>query len=250
MATEPEFVVHIIESPSLTDIAAGTEEGTTLCQALKYSGIEAELYKVKDLEVFFSTCGKIMAYHHFCKNKVPIIHLSMHGDKNGIAFTSGQLNWPELAGYLGFINKLFAGRLRLVMSTCSGFHGLKMAHMAGENPPFYDLVGPVESVAWKETVAAFVGFYYCLIRGNADTDKATAAMNAVLNKAVPIFATNTAVAAKEAIDEAILKKEIDSAEWVASIKIAEAAHSAFKQGFFRRLVEHILAAEVETQAAH
>lgn len=94
-----------------------------------------------------------------------VIHISAHGDKDGFVLTSGQrVLWGQLAGLLRPINRAFAGRLILAMSTCEGLHGVTMA-LSNEDLPFYAIVGHVKKPSWTATAIGYATFYNLLSIG-------------------------------------------------------------------------------------
>src|SRR5216684_7468869 len=92
--------------------------------------------------VDFECFGVALLAHYlpkaFFPNQGPlasVIHISAHGNNEGFALTSGQrIFWGQLAGLLRPINRAFAGRLILAMSTCEGLHAAAMALSDGDLP--------------------------------------------------------------------------------------------------------------------
>jgi len=97
--------------------------------------------------------------------KVPIIHISAHGSAESFELTDGTIfQWYELRDYLVPINKIFNGYLILCMSTCSGGNFFEMA-FTGEDLPFYNLIGCMCEIEWRDTLIGFLTFYHLLHKG-------------------------------------------------------------------------------------
>lgn len=199
------ITVYIIESPSPTDFLNGVHEGATLGAALKHAGITSHLYTAVNVQTFFEALRRVLndARSATSQQVTPILHLSMHGDTVGVGLTSGEsLDWKPLGDALVVVNGALQGGLLVSMSTCEGFEGVKMAHREGARP-FLALVGPVEEVAWADTVAAFVTYYHHVEVTAGKTASATALMNAVIDRPnPPLFQLKSGLGAQREYTEA------------------------------------------------
>ena len=86
-------------------------------------------------------------------NLLPIVHISAHGDENGIQLSDGtEISWKNMRTVLLPINKALKGLLLLCMSACKGFAACVMAMEAGELP-FMAVIGTHETPTWSDTLA-------------------------------------------------------------------------------------------------
>jgi hypothetical protein len=159
--------VHIIESPSANDLLDGRTEGRSLSEILNLAGTPYCYNLVTNLETFDIALNKRLL-DAFKKGKcqlAPILHLSMHGDENGIALTDDTvLSWDNLRELLTPLNNEMEGGLLICISSCFGSNGIKMA-MHDTDQPFWALVGNNSSVSWEDAAVAYVTFYHLFFKG-------------------------------------------------------------------------------------
>lgn len=99
------------------------------------------------------------------RSDIPIIHISAHGNQDGIQLTDGAfLAWAELRKTLARINDELRSLLILCMSSCEGFGAARMAFNL-EPLPFFALIGPTEKISLTDTAIAFLILYYRLYKG-------------------------------------------------------------------------------------
>ncbi|RKR08277.1 hypothetical protein C8C83_5515 [Flavobacterium sp. 90] len=97
------------------------------------------------------------------ENISPIIHLEMHGSKNGLQLTSHErITWEELQPILIDLNILCKNNLFLTMATCFGGY-IYNAISPRLQSPFWGFVGPFEEVDEDEVLADFTNFYFELL---------------------------------------------------------------------------------------
>lgn len=160
--------VFIIESPSEFDILDGRTEGRTLCEALRLAGTDAYYSLSVSKEMFQCSLTERLsaAYQNF--HKFPIIHISAHGDENGIALTNGDyIPWDELRAMLSPLNKIMQGGLLICMSSCFGASGCRMAMHEDDELPFWALIGHHGSAGWSDAAVAYVSFYHNFFKGKS-----------------------------------------------------------------------------------
>jgi hypothetical protein len=172
--------VHIIESPSPQDLLDGREERTSIAQVLTQVGIDCRTYLAVNQEMFIKAL--FSAIIRTPTGRRPIVHLSMHGNREGLAFTSGErLSWAELAPRLEVANQnVKDNALLLCLSTCEGLSALEMAwkDMPPEAVfPFHTIVAPQHTIAWSDALVAFVSFYHLVIKRNVEPVAAAKTMN-------------------------------------------------------------------------
>jgi hypothetical protein len=173
-----EFEVHIVESPGPAEFLSNTQERDAMHHFLDQLGIAHRTYVAVNRDCFAGALAKVMESPNEGTNpRIPILHISAHGNEEGIALTDGQhLDWPSLARALTIINSALGGRLILSMSSCSGASCLKAIKLEGDHP-FHTLVGPKISIGWRDSLVAFTAFYNLLVRKGALPTDAAAAMN-------------------------------------------------------------------------
>ena len=113
--------------------------------------------------------------------RLPLLQVETHGlyadpqmkDNVGICSTADDaLLWPELVRELIPLNQLTGLRLFMVMASCSGIWGIKMAQPV-DRAPFLAILGPNRDVMPDEVASACVAFYRTIFQkdtGNAALD--------------------------------------------------------------------------------
>lgn len=169
------YVVHLIESPTPEELLAGREERKALGQVLSQLGIEHHAYLVIDAQRFADAAISIAK--NTAPGKVPIIHISAHGNESGIALTDGgRLSWDTLRTLFVSFNTALQGRLVLCMSTCYGAAAHQLVKNSTDNA-FYALVGPMARIGWHDGLVAFVAFYQLVVNKGAEPMIAAQTMN-------------------------------------------------------------------------
>ena len=104
------------------------------------------------------------AIHQF-PNKVPILHLSLHGRMDGVELTNGDfLTWVDLQRSLVPLNNAMKAGLIICMSSCDGAAGIRMAMNEDSNKPFWALIGNSASPQWDDAAVAYVTFYHQIFK--------------------------------------------------------------------------------------
>lgn len=156
------FFVHMIESPSPDDLLKSQWEGTLLREALRIAGISQYYNLAVNKETFLEAIRERLS--DAIKNYgFPVLHISAHGDIDGLALTNGTfIKWKEMRELLIPLNKAMKGKLLICISSCEGFAGCRMAMEIDGERPFYALCGPTGKPTWAESAIAFMTFYYHL----------------------------------------------------------------------------------------
>jgi len=158
--------VAAIESPASHDLLDGRSEGRALCEALELANIPHSYSLATDREALRIALGdrlRAAARHH---GKVPIIHLSMHGNAEGVGLTSGDFfTWDELRIELLPLLRATKGTLLVCMSSCFGNSGCRMAMQEDNEPTFWALVGNTDSPSWADAAVAYISFYHLFFKG-------------------------------------------------------------------------------------
>lgn len=157
------FFVHVVESPSSSDLLNNMVEGFVLYQALCTSRIDAGFLLAVNENSFWEAIGERLLSRIAADKfqRWPVLHLSAHGDRNGIALTNGQrLTWDTLGKYFRDLNQLLGGRLIVAMSSCEGAWAIKAAFKSPV--PFFAVVGPTCKIDLSDLAIGFSAFYHIL----------------------------------------------------------------------------------------
>lgn len=200
------FSVYIIESPSASDLYSNIYEGEILVKALSLLNIPAIRRLVIDLEHFKKalTSGLIECVKNI--QKVPILHISAHGDEKGIQLTDGnRVNWVELRGLVSPINKMFEGHIIICLSSCKSLCASVMV-IDEKELPYYCIIGNSGDPDWRETMVGYLTFYHLIAKGYTFNDSINAMRKASGNKG---FVWVTAKEARDIYIKEIRKLEIE-----------------------------------------
>jgi hypothetical protein len=159
--------VYIVESPSDIDLLDGRTEGRTLCEALKLTGVDHEYSLATTITSFRYALKERLGFvaSHF-PDKTPILHLSMHGNVNGLGLTDGTfLSWADLRRELNPLVESLSGDILLCMSACKGASGIRMAMFDGEGHTFGAIVGNYGDASWSDLAVGYTSFYHLLFKG-------------------------------------------------------------------------------------
>lgn len=161
---EYPFWVYVIESPSSEDLFSDINEGEILLKTLHLLGLTT----IKRITVNSGLFEKALKEEIFTLSeyfkKVPVLHISAHGDKRGLCLTDGSIvSWGKLKEYISPINKEFKDSLIVCLSACESWSGCEMAMCSGIRPFFY-IIGSIGRPSWRETVVGFTTFYNLLIK--------------------------------------------------------------------------------------
>lgn len=156
--------VHIVESPSATDLLSDQVEGRALCGALQLARIPHVYNLASNRETFRAALSDRLVQAlstPTLQGLRPILHLSMHGNDNGVGLTSGEfMSWDELHTELVPLLNAMNGGLLICMSSCFGLSGCRMAMNTTMDQTFWALVGNSHSVDWSDAAVAYITFYH------------------------------------------------------------------------------------------
>jgi hypothetical protein len=140
-------------------------------------GIRYKYSLVQDYGEFMVALGKTLSEGVREFKAVPMLHFSMHGSSEGIQLTDRRiLDWRDLSWKLRLLNRAFARKLVVCMSSCYGLSGYKMlleGMAVGELasvPPYGLLVGNVRPISWNVAEVGFVNLYRLLSEGSSFDD--------------------------------------------------------------------------------
>jgi hypothetical protein len=179
------FFVFVIESPSPVDLYHRRSEGEIILQALNLNQIDCIVKTAVNFEAF-EACLKIGLKESmdFLTDKLPILHISAHGNSNGLQLSSGEtIDWSNLRQLLAPINQALNNNLLVCLSCCEGYSGTRMAmFVEDQGYPFYGIVANSENPVWSETAVAYLTFYHLVAKGEDLVDAVNAMRIASGNK--------------------------------------------------------------------
>jgi hypothetical protein len=161
----PGFFVYVVESPSAPDLYHGRSEGSVVTDALALDGIPCvtriAINAVALLAALKVGLPEAMKIH---PERIPILHVSAHGNTTGIQLSSGEVvDWSSLRDLLVPINESLSGSLILCMSACESSYAAVMAMEADDVPhPFLAMVGHGGKPTWSDTAISYLAFYHLL----------------------------------------------------------------------------------------
>lgn len=162
--------IYIIESQSPQDILDKRMEGIALSNSLNLAGVKNDYYQIVNFQTFercLSLICKDILENKNNKLIAPYIHISAHGDKNGIYLTNNDfLSWEYLSQKTNEINNII-GRverhnisiINYCFSTCEGYYAYKMQDYFEDNL-YTATIGPIEKVDWSDSLIAYITFYH------------------------------------------------------------------------------------------
>jgi hypothetical protein len=185
MSLKERFFVYIIESPSAIDLYEKRSEGDLIAQGLRLNEIPS-LCRIAISKPMFHEAlrqGLIDAISSF-PNHLPAIHISAHGNTNGISLSDDSIvTWKELHDLLIPLNRALKGTLLLCMSACNGFTACSMAmNIEKDDQPFFAIIGNSGTPTWADTAVAYASFYHVISKGRSVNDAVDAMRAASDNK--------------------------------------------------------------------
>jgi hypothetical protein len=159
------FVFHI-ESPGAPDLYHNRREGDALQRISTLHDIPCVCRLTINGQAFVAALklGLPEAMAEY-PQRLPIIHISAHGDAEGVYLSDGsRLSWSQLRDLLTPVNQSLSDRLILCLSSCESFAGIRMAMHADEPAPYFAIVGTFKKPTWVEATVAYTVFYHQLSR--------------------------------------------------------------------------------------
>ena len=185
--------IYIIESPSEEDLQVGRTEGKALFESLTLAGCDVIYKLVKSKKEFDSAFEFVIEDFYEKKGKwsaMPFIHVSAHGDEDGIQLTNDDLiDWVDIATLLEKINLAIefvphfteysndVSRIVLCFSACKGFNAFKIWNQTNKKCPYQCVVGPGTDIDWSDSLTAFITFYHLTNFKEKSFDEAVKIMN-------------------------------------------------------------------------
>ena len=167
--------IFLLESPNALDLLEGTGETTSLSQVCRLFGHEVASFLVRDRRELDQTLMYVSSVGwRKRRGKLPMfVHLSAHGNDDGLAIGSDDVPWKKLAAMVVKTfreiyshRKPYAGPIILVVSAC-GTDGESLSkYLATANrdkklrwPPEYVFVFEDTKIDWRDAVVTWTMFY-------------------------------------------------------------------------------------------
>ena len=163
--------VFILESPNALDLLKGRGERSSIEQVCKLFGHDTMAFLLRDSTelrqtlMYLSSIGE----QEDAGDAPLFIHISTHGNSEGIAVGPDHVPWEELTDMISeayeHLNQ-YDGRIVLVLSACGANEQrltrfIKQKHAEGEvqSPPEYIFVFSDDDVLWVDAVVTWTIFY-------------------------------------------------------------------------------------------
>lgn len=157
MKTSPN--VYIIESLDPDDEGNGRLEGVFLAHMLRLHLKETKYSYVRTRGEFKE------AVKDFKKSGFRYLHVSAHGDKDGIETTNGE----EISfGQLGRMLSEIPDNCRLFMSSCKVVHAASAEALVSEGR-FRSLLGPRNKIDFHDSAATWAAIYHLAFKAKAES---------------------------------------------------------------------------------
>ena len=164
------FFVYLIESPSPEDLFNNRSEGEMLKKMLSFYNFDCILRTATTKDLFIQALEKDVfneIKNH--DNTQLIIHISTHGNNNGLGLTNNEhISWADITELLEPINKKMSNGLLLCLSACESSSACTMA--LSDKKPFLGMVANNDKPTWPETATAYTSFYHLFSKGYAARD--------------------------------------------------------------------------------
>ncbi|WP_339820718.1 hypothetical protein MKZ15_06265 [Paenibacillus sp. FSL R7-0216] len=167
--------VFIIESPNPKDLLENRSEAEPLKYICHAMGHEVYSFLIRSHREFIDTCDYISSMDEG-NNRTPkeplCIHISSHGNDEGVVFGSDFLQWGEVAEGLNSILTMgYKNDIFLIVSACGTNKqkiSQKIKSMNQRNskikPPKYILLFDKESVNWDDAILSWTIIYHQIHR--------------------------------------------------------------------------------------
>ncbi len=163
--------VFLLESPNALDLLEGVGERSSLEHICKLFGHDVTSFLLRDAGEFHQTLMYLGAIvRHPDPGDDPIfIHISTHGNSDGITVGADDISWKNLANKISHIYQNldeYKGPVVLIISACGTndqelTDRVTMEYMRDniENPPEYIFVFSADTIDWRDAVVTWTIFY-------------------------------------------------------------------------------------------
>lgn len=149
--------IYVIESLDPKE-QTGKELYDDLLRWKESKNLKAELIQVEDKLEFYDAIFHIIEEHKEF-GYYPILHIEVHGNKNGLELKSKEfLNWYDFYLLLVEINMHLGNHLFLTLAVCNGAYLMRQIEI--EKPsPFYGFIGSFEESTIEDLMIRYSEFY-------------------------------------------------------------------------------------------
>ena len=169
--------IFVMESPDPMDLLQGRSEAQSLQSACALIGHEVATMLVRSKDELATACEYVSSmdskHDHTQRPTLPLcVHVSAHGNTDGIGIGRDLLTWKELFLTIKpLCHKLpaYAGKVVIVLSACClSDQQLTKAIQAAQRsdrklaPPAYLFTTAEESLAWPDALVSWLLFYHKL----------------------------------------------------------------------------------------
>lgn len=124
----------------------------------KIKNLKSELIQVEDKSEFYEAIFHIIEEH---KNfgYYPMLHVEVHGNKNGIELKSKEfINWEDFYQLLMEINMHLGNHLFLTLAVCNGAYLMRQIQL-DKPSPFFGFIGSFEESSIEDLMIRYNEFY-------------------------------------------------------------------------------------------
>ncbi len=191
--------IAIIESPNPIDVFAGRNEARALDATCKLIGHQTASFAVRSQAELQTICQYLSsadsAHASTRTQKSPLfIHISSHGNDDGLAFGADFIKWDQLALDLLPIlkNEDYVGRTVLCLSACgSGEQKIHRVLKRELTPqlkrlPLYIVSIRGRTVQWADALVAWTLFYHKISKINLENPTSLATIFDAIKKCVRV----------------------------------------------------------------
>jgi len=158
--------VHVVESPRDTDLLSGRTEGKTLCEALTLCDVPHRYHLATTKNAFKLGLSSLLKRACDEFNGFPILHISAHGSKEGLALTNGEfVTWPELREILAPLVNEHPKSIVLCLSACYGLNAVEIPMTLDGSGHLCAIIGSTKDSTWSQFAVAFIVFYFRFFGG-------------------------------------------------------------------------------------
>jgi hypothetical protein len=147
--------IFIIESLTFEDEKAKRFEGKFLSHILKLGNIDFDYYYIRTKKEFQEV---LMIFN---SSNYRYLHLSCHGDKEGLATTLDDISYDEFS----FLTKNHLENRRLFLSACSATNR-SFAESLIPSTNCLSLIGPAIDIKFNDAAIIWASFYHLIFKEN------------------------------------------------------------------------------------
>lgn len=179
--------LHVIDAIDKASLKRLGFEADALRKALEDTSIHIVPHTANDVATLIEAINDVRTYRASYidpRHAVPYIHISCHGNKNGLEVgETEEMSWRALSEALLPLLETTDYHLALSLSSCWGYRGGELAYVMSEDyrkrRPYYSLVGPTKKEKIPKLLTTFAEFYRQLLVRNRKLKTAVKLANEV-----------------------------------------------------------------------